>query len=654
MTKSFSHLLSPLAIGRRSVRNRVLVTAHVPQLAKDGRPAEEYVAYHRARAKGGVGMQITGATPVHESSALHSENAIHNLDDSVIPGYRMLADAVHAEGGTMLAQLAHYGATMEGGGEAGQVIWGPSEKASEVVRQIPHQMTIGEIKQVVDAFGAAAVRVKAGGMDGVEILAAFGLLIASFLSPYSNKRTDKYGGSVENRMRFAIEVAEAVRAAVGRDSIVGMRVPGDEYVEGGLDSPAMQEITGKLEATGLLDYFNVAAGTNMDRIMRAAHWPPTPAPHGLYAHLAAAIKQAVKLPVFAVGRIVDPAHADRLIAEGKADMVGMTRAHIADPEIVAKVKAGHPESIRPCVGANVCIAKVQAGGPVRCIQNPETAREHSWGPAKPAKKAKRVAVIGSGPAGLEAARVAASRGHRVTVYEKDTYIGGQFALRASIPVWKEFESVITWRRRELEKMQVRIELGREIKPEDVAKLGADAIILAAGAVPQKVPIEGMASSSIEVATPHDVVRHGRPDARIAVIWDAAGGYVGTGVVEALIAGGSTVHVVTPAFAAYEDIDLIQRVPIYQRVLSAGARLHPTSEVACLEGNAVIVRNVYSGDTIRIEQVDVLVSWQGNRAMDGLRTAIEAAGIELHMAGDCVMPRTADVAIAEGALAARNV
>ncbi|MEZ5923324.1 MAG: FAD-dependent oxidoreductase [Hyphomicrobiaceae bacterium] len=653
MVQAFKHLLTPLDIGRRTVRNRVLVTAHVPQLAKNGRPAEEYTAYHRARAKGGVGMQITGATPVHESSALHSENAIHNLDDSVVPGYRMLAEAVHAEGGTMLAQLAHYGSTMEGS-DTGRAIWGPSQKGSEVVRQIPHEMTVAEIREVVEAFGKAAGRVRAGGLDGVEILGAFGLLIASFMSPYSNKRTDTYGGSVDNRLRLAIEVAEAVRGATGRDLIVGMRVPGDEYVEGGLDSPAMQEIARKLEATGLIDYLNVAAGTNMDRIMRAAHWPPTPAPHGLYTHLAAAIKAVVKLPVFAVGRIVDPAHAERLIAEGKADMVGMTRAHIADPEIVAKVKAGHPEDIRPCVGANVCIARVQAGGPVRCIQNPETAREHSWGPATRAKQAKRVVVIGAGPAGLEAARVAASRGHRVTVYERDTYIGGQFALRASIPIWKEFEQVLSWRRRELEKMQVRIELGREIGPEDVVTLDADTIVLATGAEPQVMPVPGADQSSVEVATPHDVVRNGRPDARIAVVWDAAGGYVGTGVIEALIAAGTTVHVVTPAFAAYEDIDLIQRVPLYQRVLSAGTRLIPTSEVAGLEGRAVIVRNVYTDETHRIEPVDLLVSWQGNRALDGLRTAIQAAGIPLQMAGDCIAPRTADIAIAEGALAARTV
>ncbi|MEZ5774207.1 MAG: FAD-dependent oxidoreductase [Hyphomicrobiaceae bacterium] len=653
MSDRFKHLLSPLRIGPKTVRNRVLVTAHVPRLAENGAPGEHYVAYHRARAKGGVGMQITGATPVHISSALGSLSALSNLDDTIIPGYRKLARAVHEEGGTMLAQLAHYGATVEGA-DIGRPAWAPSEVASEIVRQVPHQMTEAEIAEVVAAFGSAAARVKEGEMDGVEILGAFGLLIASFLSPYSNKRTDRYGGSTENRARFAIEVATAVREAVGPGLIVGMRIPGDECVEGGLDSTEMQEVAKLLEATGRLDYLNVAAGTNLDRIMRAAHWPPTPAPHGLFVPMAAAIKKVVKLPVFTVGRITDPVMAEQIVADGRADMVGMTRAHVADPEIVAKVRDGRPEDVRPCVGANVCIAHVQSGHPIRCIQNPETGREKAWGPAAATKKARQVLVVGGGPAGLEAARVAASRGHRVSLVERDTYLGGQFALRASIPAWKEFQDVIDWRRRELERLQVRIELGRAITADDLARAEVDAVVLATGALPRRETVPGAAGSGVRVATPHEILREGAGGARVAVVWDFAGGVVGSGVVEGLSAQGATVHVVTPAFMAHEDIDLIQRVPLYERLLSSGTEFHATADVVRVEGRDVVMRNVYSGRETRIGDVDLLVPWRGSSAVDELRMAIEKRGLQLHMIGDCLSPRTADVAIAEGALAGRSI
>ena len=322
MSAEFTHLLSPLRVGPKTVRNRVLVTAHVPQLAENGVPGDHYVAYHRARAKGGVGLQLTGATPVHASSALASGNAIANIDDRVIPGYARLAEAVHAEGGCMLAQLAHYGATLEGG-DAGQPIWGPSPTASEIVRQVPHVMTAAEIGEVVRAFAAAAGRVRAGGLDGIEILAAFGLLLASFLSPYSNKRTDRYGGSLENRLRFPLEVFDAVRQAVPASVPVWVRVSATDWVEGGWDLPSTIAFGQALKARGCAAIHVSSGGASPKQ--KIALGP------GYQVPFAEALKEAVGLPTIAVGLITEAAQAEAVLAEGRADAVALARAMLYDP-----------------------------------------------------------------------------------------------------------------------------------------------------------------------------------------------------------------------------------------------------------------------------------------------------------------------------------
>lgn len=643
----YPHIFSPVRVGPFELRNRILVTAHVPRLADDSIPGPRYAAYHRARAKGGVALQITGATPVHPSSGRSSANALENTDDRIIPGYRLLAREVHAEGGRILAQLAHYGAAITSD-EPGRPVWSPSGIGSELTRIVPHEMTQAEIHEVVTAFGEAARRAREGDLDGVEILGAFGLLIAAFLSPKSNRRTDSYGGSVENRMRLALEVAAAVRDGVGSDRIVGMRIPGDDLTEGGLDLAAMREIAPRLEASGLLDYLNVAAGNNMDRIHRTTHWPPTPAPHGLFVPLAAGIREVVSLPVFAVGRIIKPAHAESILAAGHADMVGMTRAHIADPDLLTKAREGRAQDIRPCVGANVCIKRAISGARIACLNNPDAAREHELGPLKPTAKAGRMAVIGGGPGGMEAARVLAERGHRVTLFEADTGLGGQFSLRASIPHWEEFQGVIDWQRKRLQELQVRIELGHRIEAAEIGSLGVDGIVLATGALPVSEDMRG----DVEIVTPHTVVREGRPDARRAVVWDQGGGIVGQGVIEYMAAQGIDLTVVTPAFMVGEDVDLVQRVPFYERILSAGTKFMPNTDVARVDGRDVVLSNVYTYEETRLEDIDLLIAWRGSRSVADLVPVLDETGLPYRVIGDSLSPRTADLAIAEGAMAGR--
>jgi 2,4-dienoyl-CoA reductase-like NADH-dependent reductase (Old Yellow Enzyme family) len=329
-------LFRPLQIGSMTVRNRIFVSGHQSHFTKDGLVTDRYIAYHRERARGGAALLITGATPVHFTST--SSRYLNNVSDDIIPGYRRLADAVHSEGAKMLAQLAHAGAHVEyvyGAPPA----WAASPVMAELTRNVPHEMELDEIQELVQAFAAAAVRAKAGGLDGVELLFAFGWLVASFLSPYTNHRTDEYGGGLDNRLRFPLEIISAVRDAVGPDFVVGIRMPADELVKGGVDLRQAQEIARRFDETRKVDYLNVIAGTNIERMSRVRHWPPSPAPHGLFAGLVDNIKEVVQLPVFCVGRVTDIQMAEEIVSEGIADMVAMTRAHIADPHLVRKAQA---------------------------------------------------------------------------------------------------------------------------------------------------------------------------------------------------------------------------------------------------------------------------------------------------------------------------
>ena len=650
----FPHLLSPIRIGRRRLRCRVLVTAHEIRLGDARIPGPRYAAYHRARARGGAGLQITGCTAVHHTGGLGSGGALANVDDSIIDGYRVLSGAVHEEGGVILAQLGHSAATTHAT-EPGAPVWAPSAVAGELMRrgQRAHAMSVGEIEEIVDAFGTAAERCRKGGMDGVEILAAFGFLVAAFLSPVANRRTDAYGGSLENRMRFCREVVSAVRDAVGPDGIVGLRIPGDELVEGGLEPEEMKAVARAVESDAKVDYLNVIAGTNMDRLLRAEHWPPTPARHGLFVHLAAGIRSAVELPVFTVGRITDPVQAERILAGGEADMVGMTRAHVADPELIAKLREGRLDDIRPCVGANVCIRNGLEGRSIGCIHNPQTGRELAWSDPVPAGRSLDVAVVGGGPAGLEAARVAALRGHRVTLHEQADHLGGQLRTWTRLASKRELRRIVEWQQRQLERLQVRIRLGNQV--ESTADLdGAEVVVVAAGARPGPVSVEGAAEHGVSVCTAHDVFDSDSVPAAPSLVWDRAGGGGAVSAAEHLAVAGCRVVLVTPSMAVADDVDLTNRVPLYRRLYEHGVTMMPNSDVARVDASGVVATNIYTGGETTIPGIERVVVADAAEACDGLADALREEGLRVLTAGDCVSPREVDVAMAEGALAAREI
>ncbi len=652
MREAFEHLLSPLQVGPKLLRNRVLISAHVPRLGVDNLPSPAYIAYHRVRAGGGAGLQITGATAVHPTGTLGTSYSLQNLDDRITPGYAKLANAVHEEGGTILAQLAHSAATLNVS-DAGRPLWAPSAVQSELARETPHEMTTDDIAELIAAYGAAAVRVREGGLDGVELLGAFGFLIATFMSPLTNKREDAYGGSLDNRLRFAKEVISTVREAIGPDRILGMRIPGDERVAGGLNRDDMREIAVRLAETGQLSYLSVIVGTNYSRMQRMAHWGPTPLPHGIYVPLAANIKAVVDIPVFAAGRVTEPELADAIIRDGKADMVAMTRAHIADPEIVSKIREGRTSDIRPCVGANVCITLT--GGPLKCFHNPFATRDLIERPISRATKVRNIVVIGGGVAGLEAACVAARRGHKVTLYEANDRLGGRLALWSTAPLTREFEKAVTWRQSQLESLQVRIVTGYRIEGCDLEPLNADVIILATGSRPGgSVPPAGGESSAIRIVSPDDVLESPGDFSSHTVVWDEGGGRTGLAAAELLAARGIPVTIVTSDFLVGEGIDPVVRTSIYTHLLGHGVTFRAGETLDRLEGSKVLVVNQFSGHRSAIEDVSTLVDWRGRQAEHALLDVARDTGADVYTIGDAVAPRTVAFAVAEAAAIGESI
>jgi 2,4-dienoyl-CoA reductase (NADPH2) len=633
-------LLSPLTVGRHTLRNRVLVTGHTTcYVDADNLPDERDVAYFAARARGGAALLCTGTNVVHKSSPL-PYGVYRAYDDRIVPRHAAIADAVHAHGALMLVQLGHLG---QRNYDAPIPTWSPSPIAHHTGGPIPHEMTVAEIEDVVAGFGDSAARAVRAGMDGVEVGVGHGQLVNLFLSPLTNARDDAYGGSPERRMRFALEVLRAVREAVG-DALVGARVNGEDGVPGGLDAGAWLAISETIAATGLASYLSVSLDFHESRV------PGMHQPRGVYLGHAERLRRRVGVPVFAVGRIVDPADAEGALARGQVDAVGMVRAHIADPDFVAKLAGGRGAEIRPCIGCgHLCIGQVQRAQPISCVYNPVTGAELTRGPrlATRAAVARRVVVVGGGPGGLEAARVATLLGHSVVLLERDGALGGAVRLAAAVGGRGELGRLITWYAAELERLGVDVRTGVEATPEVIAGLDPELVVLACGARPASPP---WAAGHARVTTVRELIADRPPIAGHVVVVDQD--HHGQALQAAIVAldAGCTVTVVSARIAVAVGLERPSLDDLYRAVLLRDGELLPRRHVLGLSAApagrlAVALREDATG-----RESELLGDWVVTTAAapdERLARALPARpGVAVSVIGDGVAPRMIASAVHE--------
>ena len=655
MAYAFRHLFTPVQVGGLVLKNRIFSTAHAEAMAEDGKPGSRLCAYHEAKARGGAALtMIGGSTSVHPSSPASAWNMIANHDDSIVAAYRPIADVVHRHDCLVMSQLTHLGRRAQSDSEDWHVLLAPSQIPEKVHREVPHELEPEQIAMLVRAFGDAARRCREGGLDGVELSFAHNHLVDQFWSPLFNRRTDEYGGSLDNRMRFAFEVLGEIRRQAGRDFVVGARISGDELTDGGLDAADMAEIARRLAASGLVDFLSIIGGAAHTLVLQAGSVPDMSYPRGVYAPLAAAIKGAVPgVPIFHATRIVDPVHADQLLADAAVDVVGMTRALIADPEMPNKARLGRLDDVRPCVGANEgCIDRIYQGKPVTCVQNPAAGREAEFGAVRRAAAPRRVVIVGAGVAGLEAARVATERGHRVILFEREDEMGGQVLLAALTPARAEYGGIARFLARQVEKLGVELQLGVEATPEMVLAERPDAVVVATGSHSYRPSLPGLDGK--HVVTDRDVLLGRAEVGDQVVVVDDVHTQQGLSTANFLAERGRRVEVVSRVFYPGQDVGATSIVPLYRRLFSLGAVLTPHTDLVAVEGSTVVVANVYSGALRRIESVDTVVLSMGSRSTDSLYRALKSRVAALHAVGDCVAPRGIHNAILEGARAAARL
>lgn len=622
-------LLKPLTIKGLTIRNRIMSTAHSSGFVKDGLPQTQYRLYQEAKARGGVGLtMVAGTSSVTPDSPNREAGHVDISTDEIIPHFQALAQAIRGHGAAAMAQLGHMGRRAVWDRD----YWLPTVSASAIREPTNHSFPKAaedwDIRRIVAGFAEGALRCKLGDMQGVEVGAGYMHLIEQFLSPLSNARTDGYGGSLENRMRFLVEILEAIRVKVGDDFVVGARLSGDELRAGGLTQQDAIFIVKELTRRGLVDFLSIMGGEAQDHISHPTALPGMSYPVAPFLYLASAVRQEVGVPVFYAQRITDVRTAARAIADGHADMIAMTRPHMADPNIVQKMIEGREEDIRPCVGANYCIDRFYIRGQARCLHNPAMGREQEIPYAfTTAPALKKVVIVGAGPSGLEAARVCRSRGHDVVLFEKEGKTGGQINIAARAPRHAALANVSQWLELQVRKLGVDLRLNATATEADILAENPDIVIVATGGYPSDARVKG----AEHAVSSWDILIGAVEAAKQVLIYDDNGEHQAPQCAEFMGERGSQVEFVTHDRAMGQDIGLTEAALYRKNLYRLGVVLtpdHKLIEIYPENGRLVaVLQNAYTdGEEERV--ADQIVIENGVLPNDELYFALKPQSTNL--------------------------